>query len=201
MAVRSGAFQASDKARDPDQRYEVDAMVLQDRTHGPQLCAGDIAASLPPGCGGPDVKGFSWDDVEGEQSMSGTTWGPFHLVGTYDHHVFHLAERPSAPTPLATSGARDTSFDSPCPEPAGGWQATDRSRMSEADIEALSSWVLAQPDASAFWLSWLKDPNAGDQSYRDGVANLAFTGDLTGREDEARRRWGGPLCITHFSRT
>ncbi len=37
--------------------------VLEDAGHGPQLCVGAVATSYPPQCGGPDVLGFSFDDV------------------------------------------------------------------------------------------------------------------------------------------
>lgn len=33
------------------------------------------------------------------------------------------------------------------------------------------------------------------------MAVLAFTGDIAGRAEEARQRWGGPLCVTRMTRT
>ena len=48
-------------------------------------------ASLPPRCGGPEVAGWDWDAVEAE-SASGTTWGSYVLVGTFDGGTFTLTE-------------------------------------------------------------------------------------------------------------
>src|SRR5829696_1122227 len=65
------------------ERYAVSATVLESPDHGPQLCS-SVMESYPPQCGGggPDVVGFDW--AEGEESASGTTWGAFRVVGTWD---------------------------------------------------------------------------------------------------------------------
>jgi hypothetical protein len=61
--------------------YQADALVLESPEHGPQLCR-EVASSYPPQCGGPDVLGWNWGAVEGEESASGTTWGSYRVVGT-----------------------------------------------------------------------------------------------------------------------
>lgn len=39
-------------AQRPEQRYETTATVLESRDHGPELCLGVVALSLPPQCRG-----------------------------------------------------------------------------------------------------------------------------------------------------
>src|SRR4051812_3796459 len=41
-------------------------LVLQNASHGPQLCLGPVAFSLPPQCGGPDIANWDWGKVSGE---------------------------------------------------------------------------------------------------------------------------------------
>ena len=62
----------------------AEATVLEGGGHGPQLCLGGVMESYPPQCGGPDVLGWDWDDVGGFERASGTTWGQYVVIGTYD---------------------------------------------------------------------------------------------------------------------
>lgn len=65
-------------------RYEADGTVLESPDHRAELCLGGIAESYPPQCSGLPILDWDWSEVEGEESASGTTWGTFHVVGTYD---------------------------------------------------------------------------------------------------------------------
>ncbi|MBW3549122.1 MAG: hypothetical protein KY452_13460 [Actinobacteria bacterium] len=65
-------------------RYTATTTVLESPDHGPQLCLGGVQESYPPQCGGPDVIGWDWDVVQGEESANGTTWGTYTVVGTWD---------------------------------------------------------------------------------------------------------------------
>ena len=62
--------------------------VLQKDGEEPQLCLGGVAESYPPQCGGPEIVGWDWDEVDGEESASGVTWGAYAVTGTWDGTVF-----------------------------------------------------------------------------------------------------------------
>jgi len=62
--------------------------VLQKDGEEPQFCLGGVAESYPPQCGGPEIVGWDWDAVDGEESASGVTWGAYALTGTWDGTVF-----------------------------------------------------------------------------------------------------------------
>ena len=74
--------------------YEANTMVLEQTeemangAHGPALCLGGAMESLPPQCGDVLISNWDWDAVEGEERLSGSTWGDFHVVGTYDGETF-----------------------------------------------------------------------------------------------------------------
>jgi hypothetical protein len=105
-----------DAADDGPLLYEVSATVLEDATHGPMLCA-NIATSDPPQCGNVDVIGWSWEDVDGEESRGGTTWGDYHVVGTWDGTALTLTERPGPPE--VTEDPGPAGFPTPCDDVAG----------------------------------------------------------------------------------
>ena len=186
--------------RDPAQRYAVTATVLEGGGHGPQLCVGGIAQSLPPQCGGPDVAPWDWAKVTGEEEVNGTSWGEYRLAGTYDGRVFHLTEPPGPPEPRPSTPS-PLDRPSPCPEPAGGWRVTDPSKTGEAAEGAVHAYANTQPDLAAVWLTWPDGAPTGEGSTEaDAVLNLAFTGDLDRHRREAAARWGGPLCVTSLPR-
>lgn len=74
-------------------RYHGSLTVLESSTHGPELC-GFILESFPPQGRGVPVQGWDWTAVDGAESASGTTWGTWHLTGTFDGEVFTLTEPP-----------------------------------------------------------------------------------------------------------
>jgi hypothetical protein len=114
-------------------RYEVDGTVLESPEHGPELCVGGIADSLPPQCSGPRIPNWEWDEVDGEESLRGTTWGEFHLVGTYDGHTFTALDV----GPIEREPPSVDPVDTPCPEPEGGWESPDLSKARDPDLVAL----------------------------------------------------------------
>jgi len=87
---------------DADRRYTATAMVLESPDHGPQLCLGGVDESLPPQCGGPDIVGWDWESVSDEESRSGTTWGEYTVVGTYDSTRFTHRARAGAHLPRSS---------------------------------------------------------------------------------------------------
>src|SRR5688500_15971617 len=124
----------SDAPPRDDQRYEADLTVLESPDHGPQLCAA-VADSYPPQCGGPDIVGWDWGEVDDAESANGTTWGSYHVVGTWDDGTFTLTEPATGPTGEGLAEAGRT-FEPGCDEP----DVVDRSHgMSEWDDASAQS--------------------------------------------------------------
>ena len=182
----------------PAQVYEVVAPVLENETHGPRLCLGTILYSLPPQCGEVPITNWDWESADGEETLAGTTWGNYHVTGTYDGTEFTLTE---TPRPADREPTPPTDLHTPCQEPPGGWPVPDPDRTSEADIAAASTFVSGQPDAGGFWVDDPTPPSDGATAMHDAVLNVAYTGDLASHEAELRRYWGGPLCLIQVARS
>ncbi len=193
--------------RDGEARYEGTITVLENTAHGPQMC-GSTLDSYPPQCAGIEVSNWSWDEVEDEESAGGTTWGTFHLVGTYLDGAFSLTETPRAPDPRRDPRADDDrDFSTPCPEPEGGWRVVDPSRATAQDRGAAQHYALAQGDYAGSWgdssinpaasrpINGLDDELAAGDPTKS-IFNARFTGDVERHEAELRALWGGPLCVT-----
>ncbi|MCU1440732.1 MAG: hypothetical protein JWP85_1729 [Rhodoglobus sp.] len=58
--------------------------VLQIEGEDPQFCLGAVMESYPPQCSGPELIGWDWNAVEGEESASGVTWGTYAVWGDWD---------------------------------------------------------------------------------------------------------------------
>jgi len=177
-------------------RYEADGTVLKSLDHGAELCLGGIAESYPPQCSGLPIPNWDWSEVEGEESASGTTWGTFHVLGTYDGSAFTVLEVGAYEPPA--SGSVD--FTAPCAEPVGGWVSVDHARATDADLQAVMHAAESEPDSAGFWIDYVDEPS---ESTPDGriIAIAAFTGDREGHEADLRELWGGPLCVTQHART
>jgi hypothetical protein len=95
-------------------RYQTTATVLESREHGPELCMGIVLTSSPPQCGGVPITNWRWDQVEDHQAAAGTTWGYYHLVGTYDGASFTVVQvdRPP-PRPDRATGSSSRTSPSP----------------------------------------------------------------------------------------
>jgi hypothetical protein len=99
LLVVGGCGSDSDSGANDDrpERYDATATVLERPGDLPELCEGAIAESYPPQCSGKPIVGWDWDDVDGEESASGTTWGVYRVVGTWDGERLTLTEKPTAP--------------------------------------------------------------------------------------------------------
>lgn len=175
-------------------RYRTDAFVLEDASHGPELCLGPIPASLPPQCGGISLEGWDWDAVDGEDSASGARWGQFEVVGTYDGETFTVLEA----GPASDEGSRaDPIVWTRCPEPEGGWTSPDPSMAGDTDVQVARRLAEDEEDFAGLWVDTVDEgPIAGDT-----ILNVAFTGDLDRHETALRAVWGGPLCLVEQERT
>jgi hypothetical protein len=186
---------------DGEDRYEATAIVLESEEHGPMLCLGMILESLPIQCGDVPISNWSWDEVDGEETRSGTTWGRYHVIGRYDGETFTVLETAS-PRPQPPDDGDP--IDTPCPEPEGGWVATDPTRTTEADRQAASQAASAEPDFAGLWVDYVEepDPEATEDPGTEGlILNVAFTGDIERHRAEIGRAWGGPLCVVQHTRT
>ena len=195
---------AAKKTGEQEHRYQATSMVLASRDHGPELCLGWVADSLPPLCRGLPITNWRWDQVEGEQTAVGTTWGTYRLVGTYDGARFTVVRAVLA-APTSRPSAAELFKGEPrpaCPEPAGGWDVPDPSRRSERSLAPVTRAARAQPDFAGLWLSYLGP--MGDNVAEDPgefVLNVAFTGDPARHQAQLRPLWGGRLCVTRQQRT
>lgn len=177
-------------------RYQGDVFVLDEPDREPVMCLGGVAESLPPQCAGIPIVGWDWSAVEGEETASNTTWGSFHVVGTYDGESFTVQEVGVYQPPTSDS----IDFTPPCPEPAGGWAVMDPARVSEADLQAVMLAAEGEPDSAGFWIDYLDERSETTRPERV-IAIAAFTGDLERHETELREEWGGALCVTELERT
>jgi hypothetical protein len=187
-----------------ERRYQATATVLESRDHGPELCLGAVLESFPPRCGGLPIPNWRWDQVTGEQTAGGTTWGRYRLEGVYDGASLTVSRADLAPA--ASRPSDDERFkDEPkpaCAEPEGGWELPDPARRSERHLEPVTRAARAQPDFAGLWISYLA-PMGDNVAENPGefVLNVAFTGELARHQAELRPRWGGRLCVTRQQRS
>lgn len=179
--------------------YEADGLVLDEPGRGPTLCLGAVADSLPPQCEGVPIVGWDWSSVDDEESQAGTTWGSFHVVGTYDGAAFAVL---GAGPPRPPERSPGDPVDVPCPEPEGGWSAPDPARATEDDLQGVMRAAESEPDSAGFWIDYVEEP-PGEGPVEPGgiIAVAAFTGDLERHTAEIAQLWGGPLCVVQHERT
>lgn len=185
-----------------------------DSGDGAELCLGGVAESLPPQCGGSSLVGWDWGTWDGHfDSASGTRWGEFVVVGTYDAEAdaftptdvvpaseYAAPEDPADPT-------RD--FATACAEPEDGWQVLDASRTTEQTMQDLVEAAQALPGYSGLWVDQSLNP-AADEPLDDveermndplfTIVNVAVVDGADDAEAELREVWGGMLCVTDGAR-
>lgn len=204
---------------EPGQRYTATTTVLESAEHGPQLCLGGVATSYPPQCGGPDIAGWEWDAVEGEESSNGTTWGDYTVTGNWDGERLTLTEPATAPEPITdetdggSGGAMDLS--TPCPPPSGGWAVVDPATATQDGLDAAIAYAQDQPEHAGVWVDQSINPASDDPTIDTGdpsgaalmndptllILNLRFTGDPEAHEEAVRAVWGGSLCLSAAEHT
>ena len=177
---------------DPQQRYQVTALIVSNGRHGPELCAGPQPAIAPPECDGPPVVRWDWSTVTGKTTMYGTTWGSYHLVGTFDGISFTLMQPPTPPTVESVEPPPD--FSPPCPQPPGGWpKISTQLGAYQAFVRAAQS----PPDFAGMWVD--QQSQVGDPG-RD-VMTVAYTGDVERHRADLSAIWNGPFCVIHRARS
>ena len=180
-------------------QYEATGTVLESADHGPQLCLGAVAASLPPQCGGPDLLGWDWAAVDGEESRNGTTWARLHVTVAVSGDDYTLVS--SGPPREDVDRDPLPDLTAPCPEPSGGWKPVDPERTTEPAFGAANAYVQAQPDAAGFWVDYISDGSSEMADAGNMIAVARFTDDLSRHERELREVWGGALCVTDAEHT
>jgi hypothetical protein len=184
--------------------YQAIGTVLSTADHGPELCLGAIADSLPPGCAGVPIVGWTWP-AGTSQSANGTQWGEYFVTGTFDGTSFTLTAPARPPTVDDQARFPQTARDlsTPCPAPAGGWaSAASKASTDAAALTTLTEVAKAQPDFVGLWLDQSINPpsQTGDSSQLNDptkvVVNLAFTGDADRHRAELEKLWSGALCVS-----
>jgi hypothetical protein len=209
---------AASRRGGPPRELIARATVLEDRSHGPQLCLGGILESLPPQCGGPDLIGWDWDAVAGVEQAGDTRWGEFVVIGTYDQAAgtFTLT-RPAVPAEeydgsgLPTGRDLGTDLRTPCPAPEGGWRVVDPALTSEDNLSQTIQSAQARPDFGGLWVDQPINPASTDGDTADDerrlndptrlIVNVAVTGDPEAAEADLRHTWGGALCVSRAEHT
>jgi hypothetical protein len=68
--------------------------VLQIDGEPAEFCLGAVAESYPPQCSGPEIVGWDWATVDGEETASSVTWGTYAVQGTWDGERMTVTQPP-----------------------------------------------------------------------------------------------------------
>jgi hypothetical protein len=182
-------------------------LVLQNSSHGPQLCVGAITASSVPQCDGPDIPNWDWGKVGGETSRSGTTEGDYVVIGNFDvaGDTFTLT-RPAIPSseydgPPVGSQPEQAALGTPCNEPAGGWRVLDPVKTTDDSVEVSVARAREMAGFAGVWIDRSPSTKSALNDPSLFILNVAFTRDLEARERDVRKTWGGALCVSQSVRT
>lgn len=186
----------------PEQRHTGTFTVIEGRGDAPMACSA-VLESYPPGCGaGFELHGWSWDDLTGQDTADGVTWGEYHLTATWHGSALTLTEPPEPPPPSGPPEDLSQRFDTPCPTPAGGWAVPDRALTHSADFDAAHAYAVEAPGYVDLWLD--RDVPPEDRSATapaEIIVNARFTGDLATHEAALRSLYGGAVCVSSAERT
>ncbi len=164
--------------------YRRLATVLEAGGRGPQLCHA-VAESYPPQCGGPEIVGWDWDAVDGEESAGGTTWIDAVVTGTWDGERFTVTRTVEPPSAWSEPPPDPDEFAPGCEQPdvvdrSAGRRGVDAAvgRLDRAGVSAV--WVSDPRGAwdGPFVLTVVVPPGRGDE-----IADLV------------RRDYAGALCV------
>lgn len=110
--------------------------VIEQQGEPVQICLGPITMIYPPDCGGPEVLGWDWDDVDGAETEGGTTWGTYAVQGAWDGERLTVTQPPIMLALYDPMMVEDPQLD---PDNAG---TTSEERLAEIQQEFASR---AQP--------------------------------------------------------
>lgn len=114
--------------------------VLQVGDAAPQFCLGAVLTSYPPQCSGPELTGWDWETIEGDETADGTTWGAYAVWGSWDGSGLTVTDA----VQLALYDPMPVDDPQMDPENAGtaGQEALDAAQEAlpdEAPVEILSA--------------------------------------------------------------
>jgi len=134
-----------------------------------ELCLGAIAESYPPQCSGIPLEGWSWNGVEGFETVGDVTWGAYAVQGTYDGESFAVTGQPIL---LALYDPM------PLPDPTEGRPG----KGSAAELETIQSELPAELGADLLSSSvadgWLWIDVVWDDGTRQDAADALYGDDL-----------------------
>ncbi|SDT68512.1 hypothetical protein [Jiangella sp. DSM 45060] len=176
--------------------------VIESRDGDVNACS-MVMESYPPGCGGGfELRGWSWEDVRGEESSDGVTWGDYHIKGTWDGTALTLTAPPEPPPPSGPREDLSQRFDTPCPTPPGGWAILDGALTHATDFQRAHAYALAAPGYVDSWLDRHVAPEARSATApAEVIVNFRFTGDLATHEAALRSLYGGAICVSQAERS
>ncbi len=137
-----------------EQEYETHTTVLESPQHGPELCLGGVATSLPPQCGGVPITNWDWDEVDDDESRNGTTWVSAHVRGTYDGERFTLTAPPGPFVPQETENPER--FQPACNEPDVVDEGADAADWEQASEDSGSRFT----QVDGLIAVWVSDPRS-----------------------------------------
>lgn len=137
--------------------------VLQVDDAPPQFCLGAVAESYPPQCSGPELIGWDWDAVDGDESASGVTWGTYAVWGAWD------GERLTVTSSVMLALYDPMPFVDPFVDPANAGTSNEADLLAiqellpgQAPVEVLSSW----PENGYLFVQVVYDDGTG-QAWAD----------------------------------
>lgn len=159
------------------------------------VCAGGVAESYPPQCGGPRLVGLEWSSIPWAESANGVSWATMTIEIELDGDSLVLVGMPTEPEP---SPGDEIDFTPPCEPPPGGWVWVDGPLTTPQDMDAAIAYANQQPDLSAIWVyNLLENPEEADLTGRQEYVVVArFNGNLEKHEAAMRALWLGPLCVS-----
>lgn len=138
--------------------------MLREDEDGAVLCLGGIAESYPPQCSGIPVTGFSWDDIDGDETASEVTWGMYLVQGTFDGQGFAITQ-----PPIMLALVDQVPFEDPTDGKNGAASEADLLRIQDEVSTALSSEILGSyPDNGWLHISVVWD----DGTIQDAVNSV-----------------------------
>jgi hypothetical protein len=184
-----------------------------DDGNGAELCVGGVDDSLPPQCGGPQLLGWDWNELDGDfEEQSGTRWGDFVVTGTFDGASLTVSSVVPASQADPRPDADEDVWNTPCPEPEGGWVPVDPDTTTQAGVDRAFRIADRLPTYGGSWVDLSINPAADEEpdglewelamsDPRYTIINVAVTDDLDGAEAAIREVWGGPLCVSEALHT
>lgn len=70
------------------------ATVLQRDGEATNLCLAGVMESYPPQCSGPQINGWDWNAIDGDEAAEGVRWGTYAVQGTWNGEQFTVTQPP-----------------------------------------------------------------------------------------------------------